>query len=295
MSWRNIFISFAGGVFLVFICIANVFSQCNADAGPDMVICNGQSVGIGGSPSGTGSGTITYQWSPGTGLSCTNCPNPMASPTQSTNYTLTIIDTSGCIDSDNVVVAVNTAALTEVSDFINCTGSNFLAFVFDNSNVVGATVTNYQISWGDGSPDYTSATVPSNLSHNYANIGIYTLTYTITLSNGCSTSTNYTVYNITNPAIGAANPGNTSGCGPITFCFPITNYQMNHPSTNYFIDFGDGSSGVFFAHPPPDTICHTYTTVSCGMMLPQNGYIFSILAGNACDTSIATVAPSTLR
>ena len=39
---------------------------------------------------------VTYLWSPSYGLSCTNCPNPIAQPLQSTTYTVMISDTMGC-------------------------------------------------------------------------------------------------------------------------------------------------------------------------------------------------------
>lgn len=41
-------------------------------------------------------GSNQYQWSPADGLSCIDCPNPMASPKQTTTYTVT---TTGCMDA----------------------------------------------------------------------------------------------------------------------------------------------------------------------------------------------------
>lgn len=40
--------------------------------------------------------TVSYQWTPATGLSCTNCPNPIAKPLQNTTYTVLITDTMNC-------------------------------------------------------------------------------------------------------------------------------------------------------------------------------------------------------
>ena len=54
-----------------------------------------------------GSGAVTYDWSPATGLSCTSCPNPVASPTVTTTYTCTGYSAAGCSRSDNVTVFVN--------------------------------------------------------------------------------------------------------------------------------------------------------------------------------------------
>lgn len=49
---------------------------------------------------------FTYSWSPVTGLSCTNCPDPIASPTTSTDYIVNITDNFGCAKSDTVNVGV---------------------------------------------------------------------------------------------------------------------------------------------------------------------------------------------
>ena len=49
---------------------------------------------------------ITYGWSPTLGLSCTNCPNPIASPAATTEYIATINDSFGCTGFDTIVVSV---------------------------------------------------------------------------------------------------------------------------------------------------------------------------------------------
>ena len=51
-------------------------------------------------PSGT-----TFSWAPATGLSCTNCANPVATPTATTTYTVTT-NTSGCIGTGTTTINV---------------------------------------------------------------------------------------------------------------------------------------------------------------------------------------------
>ncbi len=43
-------------------------------------------------------GPVDYIWSPDVGLSCTNCPNPIASPLNTVSYTLQATNANGCVD-----------------------------------------------------------------------------------------------------------------------------------------------------------------------------------------------------
>jgi large repetitive protein len=355
------------------------YAQCNADAGPNVVLCSGESEILGDTPSASGDAPFTYSWSPATGLSCTDCPNPVCTATTSTVYTLTITDDDGCTDSDNVSVTVapnpvaaftfspnngcsnvpvqftNTSTgsglsyawnfndpgpgnnssqtnpthefdsngngsqsynvrliatnsfgckdtvfqtvtvaqspgpeLTDpLTSFKNCDGSNFNMTVYDITANPG---NNYTIIWGDGSPNYNSPTPPSGgVTHLYTVADIFDMTYIVTGANGCTDSITYLVSNITNPAIGAANPGATTGCGPITLCFPLSNYAANHVSTYYTVNYGDGSPIDTLPHPPPAVICHTYSTTSCGQ--PGNAFTFTMKAINSCDSSLASISP----
>lgn len=50
---------------------------------------------------------ISYEWSPPDGLSCADCPEPIASPDSTTLYTLEITSTLGCELFDQVLVVVD--------------------------------------------------------------------------------------------------------------------------------------------------------------------------------------------
>lgn len=54
------------------------------------------------------SGATNYTWTPATGLSCTNCPNPVASPTETTVYTVTGSDNFGCTGEATVAILIET-------------------------------------------------------------------------------------------------------------------------------------------------------------------------------------------
>lgn len=72
-----------------------------ADAGADATIMSGSSATL------SGSGGTSYSWSPSTGLSCTNCQSPEASPTVTTVYIVTVTDANGCSSTDSVTVYVD--------------------------------------------------------------------------------------------------------------------------------------------------------------------------------------------
>lgn len=91
----------------------------NPIAGQDYMICNGDMVTL------NGSGNGTYSWSPTTGLSCTTCAQPVASPTTNTSYTLTVTSPSCGSASDVADIVVGTSASLIVSpDVTICSGNS---------------------------------------------------------------------------------------------------------------------------------------------------------------------------
>lgn len=82
--------------------MVHVVPPPTANAGRDTTICVGDAAQL----SATGAGT--YSWSPGPTLSCTDCPNPVARPTQTTTYRVVVMDKNGCFDFDDVTISVAT-------------------------------------------------------------------------------------------------------------------------------------------------------------------------------------------
>lgn len=72
-----------------------------ANAGNSVTIISGNSTTLNGS----GTTGATFSWSPAATLSCTICPSPVASPTQTTTYILTVT-ANGCSTTDTVTVFV---------------------------------------------------------------------------------------------------------------------------------------------------------------------------------------------
>ncbi len=70
---------------------------------PDTLIGPGQPVQIGLQVQGN---AVSYSWNPSFALSCTTCPEPIAKPTLTTTYTVTVIDDQGCEDIAMVTIDV---------------------------------------------------------------------------------------------------------------------------------------------------------------------------------------------
>ena len=251
----------------------------------------------------TGCNNCQYSWNFGDPSSGSNNTSTAQNPSHTftsfgsgtQTYTVTLTVTNGnnqCTDTQTLQVTVkqipDASLIDPVTSFAQCSGdANFPLTVFDASTP--ATNASYVINWGDGTPNWTGTTAPTGVAHTYTQNEVFDLVYTVTGSNGCSDSQTIFVSNITNPSIGAANPGGTTGCGPLEICFPLNNYQANHSSTTYTVDFGDGSPTQILNHPPPATICHTYTGSSCTST--GGAYTFTIIADNLCDMSVATITP----
>jgi hypothetical protein len=66
------------------------------------VVTAAATVACGGTVTLTGSGGLSYTWSPSTGLSCTGCSAPTVLPSVTTTYTVTGTDGTGCTGTGTV-------------------------------------------------------------------------------------------------------------------------------------------------------------------------------------------------
>ena len=108
------------------------------DSGVADTIPDGSSTTLAGSATG-GTSPYTYLWSPSTGLSNPNIANPVASPTITTTYTLTVTDYNGCVGVDSVRIVV--------THFMNVWSGN--PYQPMNILVSGATVDGIDLVAGD--------------------------------------------------------------------------------------------------------------------------------------------------
>ncbi|MGQ0828243.1 MAG: SBBP repeat-containing protein [Bacteroidota bacterium] len=142
------------------------FCQFTANAGNDVAICIGTSTTLNAS----GTGAVSYSWTPATGLSNSTIFNPVATPTDTASYVVTITNSNGCVDIDTVVVNVVPKPVPTIS------ASGPTTFCIGDSVILTASVhTSYQ--WN------TSSTLQSIKA-------ITSGTYSVTVANptGCTGS-----------------------------------------------------------------------------------------------------------
>ena len=72
-------------------------------AGPDVTGSAGTPATI---PITNSGDVVSWSWTPPNGLSCDTCPDPMASPANSTQYTVTVRNAAGCTAQDTVTVFI---------------------------------------------------------------------------------------------------------------------------------------------------------------------------------------------
>lgn len=91
-----------------------IISDMEVDVTLDTAICIGETVQL---SSGTNStnGPYTFSWTPSNGLSCTNCDSPLASPSVTTKYYITVVDRDGCDAVDSVIVRVDAKVQADIA------------------------------------------------------------------------------------------------------------------------------------------------------------------------------------
>ena len=163
----------------------------SADAGSDTTICQGVSIEIGGSP--TGPSGSTYTWNPAANLTDSLVANPVATPTDTTTYVVTVTNGT-CSAQDSITVSLLIYNADAGSDTAICLG---------NSAVTGGAPTGpagATYSWTPqlGLDDPTTA--------NPVATPVLTTTYTVTVNTTCgSLSDSVTISVNPLPVVSAGN------------------------------------------------------------------------------------------
>jgi gliding motility-associated-like protein len=147
------------------------------NAGVDDSVCFGGSITLGVTPNGAG---YSYAWTPAASLSAGGTIfNPVASPTATTTYSVTVTDPSGCTGTDNVTIYADpqiTMAIAAIDVTCNgaCNGQTIV--------IPAGGTPSYSYNWTSGC---TGASCSSLCPGTY--------TVTVTDSWGCTATANTTV------------------------------------------------------------------------------------------------------
>lgn len=228
---------------------ANNPPPCNANAGFNQTTtCTTPTASLSGSANG-GTPGYTYSWSPTAGLSNPNIANPTANPGSTTIYTLTINDSGGCSDTDQMTVTVD-----ETPPNANA-GSNSTTTCTTPSQVLSGS--------GGGSYSWSPSTGLSNpnIANPTANpSSTQTYTLTVTGANGCTDTDAVTV--TVNETAPTANAGSNS----TTTCTTPTQVLNGSGGGSYSWSPSTGLSNANIANPtanPAST--QTYTLTVTGL------------------------------
>lgn len=124
-------------------------------------------------------GLSNLQWSPAVGLSCIVCPNPTATPTETTIYQFTATAANNCTATASVRVEVNTLPQFQFPNTTLCAGDSI------QLNLITDTTVAY--TWTSSPPGFTSTKAQPTVSPTA------TTTYFVTMENGCTLQQQLTI------------------------------------------------------------------------------------------------------
>lgn len=137
-----------------------------ANAGNDIIVCEGQSTYL------QGSGGNAFQWAPSNGLLNANSFLAFCSPTNTTTFTLTVSNGTNCTATDDLVVTVLPKPIVVTSNAIICPGG------VANLSATGASTYSWFPSTGLSQTDISNPIALDGVATNYVVTG--------TAVNGCS-------------------------------------------------------------------------------------------------------------
>lgn len=120
-----------GAPFIIYGTIYNA----TADAGSDQAVCEQIVISVGNVPSGTGTGSLTYQWTANLPLSDTAVANPTVTITDTLQAVLQVTDSIGCVATDTLIISalpLPTVSIDTLGSWEFCEG-NSVQLTTDNT------------------------------------------------------------------------------------------------------------------------------------------------------------------
>lgn len=283
--------------------------NASADAGTAGAYCTSGQVQLGGTTPGSGYGSLTYAWSPATALSSTSIGNPLASPSVSTSYVLTVTDAIGCVATDTVEVTVNqqsTASInpTVCTSYTSPAGNTYTAsgtYMDTLVNVVGCDsiiTINLVVNAPSTSVQNIASCDTAYLSpagNTYTSSGTYYDTIPNTLGCDSIITTNLAFYTATQSTISATACGSyvapsgamytTSG----TYMDTISNVNGCDSIITISLVIDTATFGSLTT-----SACGTYTSPGGSVYSTSGTYMDTLTGSNGCD-SVLTIALTILQ
>ncbi len=210
---------------------------------------------------------ITYNWIPATGLSCIDCPNPVANPTATIEYTLTVGD--GCfLTSEQVTVIVDNSL-----DALSASASPSIICSAGTSVLTATGAESY--TWNPGNSSGSSVSVSPAVTTTY--------TVTGTSSNGCVASTDITV------TVDNSLEALSASASPSIICSGETSVLIASGAESYTWNPGN-SSGSSVSVSPAVTTTYTVTGTSSNGCVASTDIIVTV--DNSLEALSASASPS---
>lgn len=222
-------------------CVSSASQQVTVHSNPvvttssDAAICSGSSTPL------SANGALNYSWLPLTSLSCGNCSNPTANPTQTTTYVVTGTDANGCTDSEDVTVTVNQLpnVVATVQDPDICSGT------CTQLGAIGAVTYSWSPPSGLNNPAISNPNACPAGSTTYTVIG--------TDANGCSNTASVTITVNDLPTVTASS---------IAVCPGLSGTLMAGGASTYQWSPGTGLSCTNCSSPTASpNVTTTYTVI----------------------------------
>ncbi len=208
--------------------------------------------------------TIDYTWTPSAGLSCDDCPNPLATPTGTTTYTLDATDSYGCTETSTIQIAHFAPAQAPV---ISCSpGFDEITWNWNTDS----TINGYEVRVDGG------AWIDVGTTTTYTETGLgfnQTVTLEVRASGGCDTAVassscatqNCSAYSLTASYADASCGGASDGEVTLTPGGGVAPYTyINGLDTNTTGTFTGLSAGTYTASVVDANGCTGSTTYVVG-------------------------------
>lgn len=162
--------------------VSVIVQPLTADAGVNkIIVCGGAAQFDPIMTNYNGTGSLSYNWQPSTGLNDSTLMNPKAEVIHDTTYFVTVSTPNGCIAMDSVSVNVTPLIVNPTNTSITCSGS---ATINTSSNYTGLDSLMYSWTPSTGLDSDTSSHPIVSVDSNK------TYTVTVTTQNGCVATNN---------------------------------------------------------------------------------------------------------